>query len=173
MGSSGWRLSAVWMLAFAALHVYWGLGGTALLPDGVSVLDSLPLFVVALLAVPVSLAGAVLAWVLRPGQRRGRLLARRWLLWPGTVGSAVMLAHGLTGTALSVGPWVVSGELPRQGAVALLYGPWWLLGGLLLASTVRSYRCAAQRAQSLQRKNREARAVAAAAHTRSTSHALG
>jgi hypothetical protein len=114
----------------------------------------------------------VLAWLLRPGQRPGRLLARRWLLWPGTVGSAVMLAHGLTGTALASVPWVVSGELPRQGGVTLLYGSWWLLGGLLLASTVRSCRSAAQQAQSLQRKNREARAVAAAAHTTSTSHAL-
>jgi hypothetical protein len=171
MGRSAWRLSAVWMLVFAAAHVYWGFGGTALLPDGVSVLDSLPLFVVDLVAIPVWLAGGLLAWMMRPGQRPSRLLTRRWLLWPGTVGSAVMLVHGLSGTALTVVPWLVSGEPAGHTGVTLLYEPWWLLGGVLLAATVRSFGVAARRAQSLHRKNREASAVAMAAHTASTSHA--
>jgi len=165
-----WRMCGVWMLAFATLHVYWGFGGTALLPDGVSVLDSPAMFVIDLVAIPLCLAGAALAWLLRPDQHPRRLLTRRWLIWPGTVGAAVMLAHGVTGLAVVAVPWLVSGEVAREERWSLLYEPYWLLGGLLLAATVTSYRRAVRRAQSLQRKRRDASAVAATPQTAITSH---
>src|SRR5690348_3911304 len=79
---SAWRGSAGWMLLFAAVHTYWGFGGTALLPSGVSVLDSTALFVIDLLAIPLCLAGAVVSWLLRPDQRPTKLASRSWLLWP-------------------------------------------------------------------------------------------
>ena len=158
------------MLAFAAVHVYWGLGGTALLPGGVSVLDNPALFVIDLVAIPLCLAGAALAWCLRPDQHPRRLLGRRWLLWPGTVGAAVMLAHGVTGLSVVGVPWLVSGEVAPQERWSLLYEPYWLLGGLLLAATVTRYRRAVRRAQSLQRKRREASRVATTPQTAITSH---
>jgi len=170
MGTVAWRLGVAWMLAFAAVHVYWGFGGTALLPEGVSVLDSLAMFVIDLVAIPLCLAGALLAWLLRPDQRRGRLVGRRWLTWPGTVGAAVMLVHGVSGLAFALLPWLGAGDVPAQERWSLLYEPWWLLGGLLMAATVRGYRVSVRRSQSLQRKRREASAVAAAAQTASTSH---
>ena len=140
-----WRWGVAWMLVFAAVHVYWGFGGTALLPAGVSVLDSGGRFVATLVAIPLCLAAAALAWLLRPVQHPRRLLARRWLLWPGTVGSAVVLALGLHDHA-------------------------WLPGGLLLAATVTSYRQAVRRTQSLQRNRREASAVATTPQTAITNH---
>src|SRR5690242_12552283 len=90
---NAWRGSAGWMLLFAGVHVYWGFGGTALLPAGVSVLDSTALFVIDLLAVPLCLAGAAVSWLLRPDQRPGKLASRSWLLWPATLASLVMLGH--------------------------------------------------------------------------------
>lgn len=165
-----WRLGVVWMLVFAAVHVYWGFGGTALLPDGASVLDSPAMFVIDLVAIPLCLAGAALARLLRPDQHPRRLLAHRWLIWPGSVGSAVMLAHGVTGLAVVGLPWLVTGEVVGEERWSLLYEPYWLLGGLLLAAAARSYRRAVRRAQSLQRNRREASAVATAPQTAITSH---
>lgn len=170
MGRRAWWMTATWMTAFAAVHVYWGFGGTALLPNGVSVLDSPAMFVIDLVAIPLCLAGAALAWLLRPDQHPRRLLGRRWLLWPGTVGAAVMLAHGVTGLAVVGLPWLVSGEVVGEERWSLLYEPYWLLGGLLLAATVTCFRRAVRRAQSLQRNSREASTVATVPQAAITSH---
>jgi hypothetical protein len=158
------------MLVFAGAHVYWGFGGTAVLPDGVSVIESLTLFVVDLVAIPLCLAGAALAWALRPAQRPSRLAARTWLLWPARVGAAMMLAHGLTGLVLLAAAALGGGVEASQARFVLVTEPYWLLGGVLLAAAARTFRLAGLRAQSLQRKRREARALAASAQTSSTSH---
>src|SRR6478609_10520318 len=100
MTRNAWRLSAAWMLLFAGIHTYWGLGGTALLPPGISVRQHPALLVIDLVAVPLCLAGAVTTWLLRPGQRHGKLRQRAWLLWPAQVGTAVMLGHVLSNVAL-------------------------------------------------------------------------
>src|SRR5690348_14091168 len=151
MVDGAWRVAVGWLLMFTALHVYWGVGGTNLLP-GVSVLDSAALLVMDLVAIPVCLGGAVIAWLLRPGQRLGKLRARRWLLWPGTVACALMLGHALTGAIVAVA------SLPDGVSAARLwslrvYEPFWLVGGLALLGTVGAFERSVA-GQSLQRKKR-------------------
>jgi hypothetical protein len=171
MNGVAWRLSAGWMLGFAALHVYWGFGGTALLPAGVSVIDSRTLFAIDLLAVVLCLAAALLPWLLRPAQRATRLATRQWLLWPARVAAAVMVGHAVAAAAVASAHWAVGAPLtPDEQRYVLVYVVCWLAGGALMAATASSYRRALVRVQSLQRKSREARTEAATAQTSITSH---
>lgn len=166
-----WRLSVGWMVLFAAVHVYWGFGGTGLLPAGLSVVDHPTLFVIDLVAIPLSLAGAVTAWLLRPGQRLEKLRARRWLLLPATLGAAVMVSHALSGLAIVTAQGISGAGAPAsEVGYFLLYEPFWFFGGVAMALTVAAFRTAL-RSQSLQRKRREARALARQAQTTSTSQA--
>jgi hypothetical protein len=72
---NAWRGSLGWMLVTAlGTSVGWGPGaaGPGVVPE---------LAVTALL-----LAGAVMAWLVRPSQRVGKVRSRQWLLWPATLG---------------------------------------------------------------------------------------
>jgi hypothetical protein len=170
MTGNAWRQSTWWMALFAGVHVYWGLGGTALLPDGTSVVGNQTLLVIDLVAIPLCLAAAAISWLLRPGQRLSRLESRRWLLLPATLGAAVMVAHALSGLAMVTGRalWG-AGVTWDEAAYLLAYEPYWLVGGLAMAATVSGFRGSLP-AQSLQRKNRLASRVATAPQTTSTSH---
>ena len=50
--------ASAWALAFAAVHLYWALGGTVGLPKGMSVDMNPALFVIDVLAVPLCVVGA-------------------------------------------------------------------------------------------------------------------
>ena len=82
-GARTWQTSwagyaaCAWALAFAVVHLYWGLGGAAGLPPGRSVADNTALLVIDLVAIPLCLAAAALALALvRPWGGR----FPRWLL---------------------------------------------------------------------------------------------
>ncbi len=166
-----WKLSAVWMVLFAGVHGYWGFGGTALLPAGQSVVDNPTLLAIDIVSIPLCVAGAVTAWMLRPGQRLAKLRSRRWLLVPATLGATVMVAHAVSGLALLAAQGISGSALAGDEVrYFLLYEPFWSVGGVTTALTVRGFR-RALRAQSLQRKSRAARALPKAAQTTSTSHA--
>jgi hypothetical protein len=141
---NAWKVSASWMLLLAMVHIYWGFGGAGLLPDGVSVLDSRGLFVIDLVVIPLLLAGAGTAWLLRPTQRAGKLRARAWLLWPATLGCAVMFGHVLS-TALFGVPGVLAdrGAAGSRWAYQLAFEPVWLLGAVAMLATVVAFRRAA------------------------------
>lgn len=67
-----------WALVFAAVHLYWALGGTVGLPKGFAVAMNPALSAIDILAVPLCLVGTALALALvRPW---GRLFPRRLLL---------------------------------------------------------------------------------------------
>lgn len=171
MTRHAWKLSAVWMVAFAAIHLYWGLGGSALLPVGKSVVDNATLLVIDLVAIPLCLAGAATAWLLRPGQRLGKLHSRRWLLLPATLGAAVMVSHALSGLVVLAAQGLSGFDAAgAEGRYVLLYEPFWLVGGVAMAWTVTAFR-RTLRAQSLHRKSRAARTLPTAAQRPSTSQA--
>lgn len=131
---AGWPAYAAagWMVLFGAVHVYWALGGTAGLPAGFSVRDSVAFLVVDLVAVPLCGLGAVLALALvRPFGRR----VRRWMLlaaaWATT---ALLTLHALPAMVVLLGlaVGVLDAELDERDRLSLfLYEPYWLLGGIL------------------------------------------
>ena len=135
---NAWRVSVTWMVLFAAVHVYWGFGGTGLLPEGVSVLESSSLFVVDLIAIPLCLAGAATAWLLRPGQRHGKLASRAWLLWPATVATAVLLGHVASGLLLAVPVAASIGVIVRFGIERYLESKLYRGNGPLLIGESRN-----------------------------------
>ena len=130
-----------WMVLFAAVHLYWAAGGTLGLPPGLSVTDSTPLLVIDLVAVPLCVAGALLALALvRPW---GRRLRRRWLLAASWATATLLVVHALPalvdGTLLVLG--ARSRPLTAQDRFSLfLYEPYWLLGGILFGVAAWSSR---------------------------------
>ena len=96
---------SAWALVFAAVHLYWALGGTVGLPNGMSVGMNPALFVIDVLAVPLSVVGALLALSLvRPW---GRLLPRRLLLASASAVCALLIVH--SAPTLVEGGLVVTG----------------------------------------------------------------
>ncbi|MGA8980114.1 MAG: hypothetical protein WB473_13485, partial [Pedococcus sp.] len=93
MTRNAWRMSTTWMLLLALAHTHWALGGTALLPPGAPRRIDVAVPVIDLIAIPLCLAGALTAWLLRPDQRIGKLRHRAWLSWPAQLGAAVMVGH--------------------------------------------------------------------------------
>lgn len=124
--------ACTWAIAFAAVHLYWGLGGSAGLPPGRSVSDNAALFVINLVAIPLCLIGALLALALL--QPWGRRLPRRWLLAAGWSTSALFIVHTLP--AIAKGVLIVLGihadALSAEERFSLfLYEPYWFAGGVL------------------------------------------
>src|SRR3712207_1486058 len=98
--------ACAWALAFAAVHLYWALGGNAGLPPGMSVGGSPALFAIDVVAVPLCVTGAVLALSLvRPW---GRAFPRRLLLVTGWGVCAILVFHSaptlVRGILVTVGP---------------------------------------------------------------------
>lgn len=134
--------AAAWAVLFALVHVYWLAGGRAGLPAGQSLFDNVPLLVVDVAAIPLSLAGAVLALALvRPW---GARISRRWLsvgVW-GTAG--LLLVHALP----TVPDWVglaagteAAGDLGAdERFITLLYEPWFFAGGVLFVLAGLAFR---------------------------------
>jgi hypothetical protein len=138
----GWAsyAASAWALAFAAVHLYWALGGTVGLPKGMSVDMNPALFVVDVLAVPLCVVGALLALSLvRPW---GRLFPRRFLLacaW----GVCALLVFHATPTLIWDG--LVAAGLRETNLSVLerwslfVYEPWFFMGGVLYGVAAWGY----------------------------------
>src|SRR5688572_21278282 len=85
--------ACAWALVFAAVHLYWGLGGTAGLPPGLSLFENTALFVIDLVAIPLCVAGGLLALALV--QPWGRRLPRRLLLAAAWGTAALCAVHAV------------------------------------------------------------------------------
>ena len=138
----GWAAYAAcaWALAFAAIHLYWALGGAVGLPKGMSVGMNPALFVVDVLAVPLSVVGALLALSLvRPW---GRLFPRRLLLAGAWAVCALLIVH--SAPTLVEGGLVVTGLRDAKLSVLerwslFVYEPWFFIGGVLYGAAARGH----------------------------------
>ncbi len=139
---AGWARYAAcgWGIAFAAVHLYWALGGTMGLPPGWSLRSNTPLLVIAVIAIPLCLGAAALALALvRPWGRR----FPRWLLLSATWGvAALFVIHAAPALPDYVG--LVLGR--RAGALTppdrfdlFLYEPWFLVGGIVFGLAAWGY----------------------------------
>ncbi len=129
--------ACAWSLAFAAVHLYWALGGTAGLPPGMSVGANPALFVIDVVAVPLCVVGALL--VLSFVRPWGRTFPRRLLLVCGWGVCAVLVFH--SAPTLVRGILVAAGLLDADLSVLdrwslFVYEPWFFVGGLLYGAAV-------------------------------------
>ncbi|RJL25117.1 DUF3995 domain-containing protein [Bailinhaonella thermotolerans] len=141
--------AAAWGFLFAAPSVYWALGGTSGITSTISpaLVDlaerRVPWFVATLwVTAALKVAGGLLGLALL--RRWGRLASL--LLELASWGAAVLLAwHGLQfigqGALIAAG---VSEVPPEIDSVVrwytFLWGPWFILGGVLLALAARAHR---------------------------------
>jgi hypothetical protein len=129
-------LAAGWSAFFAAAHLYWASGGTGLAPRTQLPVHGLTL-TVDVLAIPVCLVGAGLAWQLRAARYR------RWLFVLCSSGAALMLWHaGLNYLFLGVRSILGQPLTDDDRYYALVYEPFWMLGGALWGWAVLRYRSA-------------------------------
>lgn len=122
--------ACAWAFAFAAAHVYWGLGGRAGLPVGVPMTGAL--FVVNLVAIPLCLVSALLALALvRPW---GRLIPR-WMLLAAAWGAcALLVLRGGVGLVQLLGS-----ALEQVPLLIVLAEPRFLVGGILFGMAAWGY----------------------------------
>lgn len=129
-----------WTLLFAAVHLYWALGGTFGLPPGKPIMVGGPLFVIDLVAIPLCLVGAVFALTLV--QPWGKIFPRRLLLIAAWGGCAFLMLHAA--------PVLIEGGLTEIGLLKrtlspldrwdlIVYEPFWLLGGILFGGATWFY----------------------------------
>ncbi len=142
--------AAATAFVFAAVSFYWGAGGTALVSTLGGRIEELALardpaiIAVVWLTGVAKLVGAVLALALV--QPWGRRLPRRWLRATAWVGAGLLTAYGLvqvTAVAL-VAAGVIVPDAPVETNVLrwrlLVWEPWFLVWGLLLALATWSTR---------------------------------
>ncbi len=132
--------ACAWALAFAAVHLYWGLGGTVGLPPGLSLIDNTPLFVIDLVAIPLCLAAAALALALvRPWGGR----FPRWLLLGAAWGAAALFVVHSLPTVIDAATLALgrrTQDLTAEARFSLfLYEPWFLVGGVLFGAAAWHY----------------------------------
>lgn len=141
--------ACLWALVFAAMSVYWALGGAMGLDTLSPTIQALaserdPEFVANMWITGVlKIGGGMLALVLiRP---LGEWLPRRLVLVMAWGGTAILLVHG--------GDFLVRGVLWGSGVLAVpesvdsmvvrgytfLWGPWWLVGGGLFGTAALDY----------------------------------
>lgn len=141
--------ACVWCCVFAAMSFYWAIGGTVGLDTVSPTLQPLviardPGFITILwITGGLKLIGGIFVLALvRPW---GQKLPRWLLLAAGWGGTVVLLIHG-TDFLLRGVLWM-SGVINVPESVSetviygytFLWGPWWLLGGILFGATVLHY----------------------------------
>ena len=131
--------ACAWAFAFAALSVYWALGGTAgaatVSPDIVRLARAHDPILIAALWI-TAFAKIVAGFVaLALVQRWGTGIHRRALLLLAWGAGTLLFAHG--GLFFAVGALALAGAIHVATPPAalhwytFLWGPWWLLGGAL------------------------------------------
>ncbi len=124
-----------WATAFACVHGYWAFGGRLGLPSDIVLHDNIPLLVVDLVAIPLCLAAAAIAWALaqRSAPRRFDRAA--------TAAAAIALfcfVHAIPPLLDFAVQCLANGSPPRlterDAYALLLYEPYWLIGGLAFGS---------------------------------------
>jgi hypothetical protein len=128
------------MLFFAAVHLYWAMGGTLGLPGNFRVPDNTPLLIIAIVSIPLCLIGAWVAVAL--SQPSWTTPSRRTVQRLAVAIAALAFVHALP----TVVDWV---DLAIGGGRHLtdeerfsvyLYEPFWLLGGVLFAVAAWQHR---------------------------------
>ena len=147
-GALGFRWAAVVVgLVYAAVSVYWGLGGTALASTVGGAIEhqvrsgSMTGRLLIWTAVGVKLAAALLpvpaGWCRWPS-------ARRWARRLSWMAAVILIVYGLVQTAagllLQAGVIHASATADHQALAwhAYLWDPWFLIWGLLIAAALRS-----------------------------------
>lgn len=128
-----------WALLFAIVHLYWALGGTVGLPPGLSVDMNPALFVIDVVAVPLSVIGALLALSLV--QPWGRRFPRRLLLACGWGVCALLIVHSvptLVGGTLAMGLRDFNPSVLERWSL-FVYEPWFFTGGILYGAAAWHY----------------------------------
>jgi hypothetical protein len=128
-------LAVVWVGLFGIAHAYWALGGTGLRPPGIRTGERQALLTIDLLAVAASLVGVVLAVRLARGGYQ------RWVFALAATGASLMvwqasLNYLFLGARSALGQPVT----PDDRYYALVYEPFWLIGGALWLVAVFRFR---------------------------------
>ena len=142
--------AAIIAFAYAAVSLYWTVGGSLLLDTvggkagAIAADGGVPAVLLGLTATVLKTGGGLLALALI--RRWGRVIPRRWLLVCSAGASAVLTGYGCL--LVAAGALVLSGTVPAAGAdrTALrwhvaVWDMWFLLWGLFLAvATVACWR---------------------------------
>lgn len=135
-----WRWPAViWALGFALLHVHWAGGGRLALPSDIAIVPGSALYVAAVVAIPLLLAAAWVAWSIAGPTYRFPGLARVLL---GAIAGFCLL-HAVPplvqiGLSALRAPMILS----ERSQYALGYEVNWLVGGVCFGL---AWRAAARR----------------------------
>jgi len=119
-------LATVWAAIFAAVHLYWTLGGgiggpTPLLTE--------------VIAIPGGVGAALLAWRLTGGYQR-------WIFIGASAAASVMVWHALLNYLFLAVRVALDQPLSTNDRFcAFSYEPFWLLGGVVWLAAVVRYRC--------------------------------
>lgn len=131
-GVPSWRAAwmeyaaCAWALLFAAMHIYWALGGTAGLPSGKMVPEAGgALLAIDVAAIPLCIVAGLIALALV--QPWGRIIPRWMMLaaaWAAGVAFALRAVVGLLQDGLAVTSGIPLDPMDP-------YDLWFLLGGIL------------------------------------------
>ena len=159
IGSTRWTSYAAvaWCAVFGVLHLYWALGGTAgfaefsMPPNRILALTRDPLYMrITWGVVIVCVFGAIVA--LAPFQTWSRRMPRWLLLSPLWIACGMLLVRGIGNPIQSV--FIMVGGMPFEPLAgpeaqawhrwllmdAMLYSPWFILGGMAFGATAWSAR---------------------------------
>ncbi len=154
IGQARWPMYAAlaWCVVFGSLHLYWGLGGMAGFAEfstpsnRVLALTRDPLYVAITWGVVVACVVAAIV-ALAPFQPWSRRIPRWMLLTPLWIACGLFLVRGIANpiqSALIVGGGMPFDPIPGPDAQAwyqwllidaVLYSPWFILGGLAFGAT--------------------------------------
>jgi hypothetical protein len=159
IGRTPWTSYAAfaWCVVFGGLHLYWALGGTAgfaefsMPPNKILALTRDPLYIgITWGVVIVCVFGAIVA--LAPFQAWSRGIPRWLLLTPLWIACGMLLVRGIGNPIQSA--LVIGGGMPFEPLGgpdaqawyqwllidAILYSPWFILGGFAFGATAQSAR---------------------------------
>lgn len=124
-------LCALWMLVFTVVHVAWALGSGFGLPAGFEVPGHTALFVIDLIAIPLCLAGAVLAVAVAHPRFEPFVKIVLVLCWAMALLGVVHSIDNIVADLGMVFGLVDVPASPYDRITDFLFEPWWLIGGVL------------------------------------------
>jgi hypothetical protein len=126
-------LAEIWAALFCAAHLYWAAGGSGGLPADARTSNAS--LAVDLIAIPLCLAGILVAQGLGNARYRATPFvlgsaAAAMMLWNTALNYLFLAVRQLTGQPITA----------HDRFYALLYEPFWLIGGVLWLLAVMRYR---------------------------------